>query len=56
MQFYQATVDLFVAACKQNLKMHLLDAESAEFDAVDHPSLHGTLVSLNENSSICIML
>jgi len=34
---YQANMSLSVTACRQQLKMHLLDAESVESDTDDHP-------------------
>jgi len=36
---YQENVELPAAASKQKVKKQLLDAESAECDAFDHPSL-----------------
>ena len=46
-QCYQANADLSVAASKTKLKKQLLDAESAEYDAVDHP------FTKNKYSSVC---
>lgn len=50
-------MDLSEAACKQKLKIHLLDAVSAESDAVDHPLLHSSYcVYIKTTASVTVMM